>query len=140
MSWTLGQGDVDHWKDWYPGADYIDALGWDAYWRPNLPHTADDVYGPAMEAARDEGKRLLICETSMGAPGHGGTYLVDGKYVEIPEQWWTDFTADAIEYLDGPDTAAVTWFETNKTDGHWLLQNHPEALASYKAAVNASLR
>lgn len=136
MSWTISQG-VDKWRQWYPGADYVDALGWDAYWRPTLKHTAADVYGPAMAINRAEGLPLLVGETSMGAMGHGGQELVDGVYKDIPESDWTQFTTDALAYLDVPSTAAVCWFETNKGDGCWRLQGHSGALAVYAAAVQA---
>jgi Glycosyl hydrolase family 26 len=139
MSWTLSRG-KDFWRQWYPGAAYVDALGWDAYWRPTLKHTAADVYGGVMAVNKAEGKPLLICETSMGAAGHGGQQLVGGKYANIPESLWTQFTTDAIAYLNVPSTAAVTWFETNKTDGRWLLEGHPKALQIYSNAVAASAR
>ena len=71
MSWTLSRG-TDFWRQWYPGAAYVDALGWDAYWRPTLKHTAADVYGGVMAINQAEGLPLLICETSLGAQGHGG--------------------------------------------------------------------
>jgi hypothetical protein len=138
MSWTLTQG-ADTWRQWYPGPGYVDALGWDAYWRPLLPHSADDVYGPALAVTRAEGKPMLICETSMGAAGHGGQLLVDGVYQAIPDEVWTGFTAEAIAYLSIRDVAAVTWFETNKDDGRWLLEGHPAALDLWKAAVRNSL-
>lgn len=139
MSWTLRRG-ADFWRQWYPGAAYVDAIGWDAYWRPNLKHTAEDVYGGVMAVNKAEGKPLLICETSMGAPGHGGQQLIDGVYQDIPDNIWAQFTTDAIEFLDVPGVAAVTWFETNKTDGRWLLEDHPEALRIYSDAVLASAR
>lgn len=139
MSWTLTRGQ-DVWRQWYPGPKYVDALGWDAYWRPTLKHTATDVYGPAMDTARAEGKPLLICETSMGAPGHGGQELIDGIYQEIPEEDWSQFTKDAIVLLDVPTTAGVCWFETNKVDGHWRLETHPDALAGWSRAVVNSAR
>ncbi len=138
MSWTLSQG-LDFWRQWYPGPEYVDALGWDAYWRPLLPHTADDIFGPALDVSRGEGKPMLICETSMGAAGHGGQYLVDGVYRDIPDELWTAFTADAVAYLNITDVAAVTWFETNKYDGRWLLEGHAAALDLWKAAVRGSL-
>lgn len=137
MSWTLGRGD-DVWRQWYAGPEYVDALGWDAYWRPTLEHDVADVYGPAMDVTRAEGMPLLICETSMGAQGHGGQEFVDGAYVEIPEDVWMQFVTDAIAFLDVPGTAAVTWFETHKIDGHWRLQSHPDALAVWSEAVAAS--
>jgi Glycosyl hydrolase family 26 len=136
MSWTLTRG-VDFWRQWYPGAAYVDALGWDAYWRPTLKHTAADVYGGVLAVTRAEKKPMLICETSLGAQGHGGQQLVDGVYQDIPDSIWTQFTTDAIAYLNIPGVAAVTWFETNKTDGRWLLEDHPEALAIYSSAVAA---
>jgi hypothetical protein len=139
MSWTLTQGD-DTWRQWYPGPAYVDALGWDAYWRPTLPHSADYIYGPALAVCRAEGKPLLICETSMGAAGHGGQELVGGTYQDIPDELWTAFTAEAIAYLNIADVAAVTWFETNKYDGRWLLEGHSAAFDLWKAAVQNSWR
>ncbi len=93
---------------------------------------------PSLGAASSR-KPLLICETSMGSQGHGGQELVDGSYVDIPDSGWAEFTADAIAYLNVPGTAAVTWFETNKYDGDWLLENHSAALAEWGAAAVASV-
>ncbi len=137
MSWTLTRGQ-DFWRQWYPGAAYVDAIGWDAYWRPTLKHTAADVYGGVMAVNKAEKMPLLICETSLGAQGHGGQQLVGGQYVDIPDDIWSGFTTDAIQFLNVPGVTAVTWFETNKTDGRWLLEGHPEALRIYSAAVAAS--
>ena len=129
MSWTLTRG-KDVWRQWYPGPEYVDALGWDAYFRPNIAHEPEDVYGPAITVTQAEGRRLLICETSLGAKGAGGTGFTD--------QQWTDYTHGAIQLLDNT-ARAVTWFETNKVDGDWRLANHPTALAAYATAVQASI-
>lgn len=137
MAWTLSQGSADHWRDWYPGPEYVDALGWDCYWRPTLPHTAQDIYGLAYAVTQGEGKDFLVCETSMGAQGSGG-WMDSARTIPVPEAARTQFVGDAISWLDGKATA-VTWFETNKVDGNWLLEGHPEALQMWKTAVAASL-
>ncbi len=129
MSWTLTLG-KDAWRQWYPGPKYVDALGWDAYFRPNMAHEPEDVYGPAIAVTQSEGKRLLICETSLGAKGAGGKGFSDKQ--------WTDYTKGAIKLLDGT-ARAVTWFETHKVDGDWRLHNHPAALAAYADAVQTSI-
>lgn len=137
MSWTLDQVGPDHWRDWYPGPDYVDALGWDCYWRPTLPHTAQDIYGTAYAVTLGEGKDFLVCETSIGAKGAGG-WMDAARTIPVPEDVRTAFVTDAIAFLEGK-AAAVTWFETNKVDGNWLLEGHPEALQLWKTAVAASL-
>lgn len=128
MSWTLRQG-VDTWRQWYPGPGYVDALGWDAYFRPNLHRTADTVYGLAKSVSQAEGKQFLICETSMGTAHQGGGGFTD--------QEWTTLVASAIAYLDGA-AAAVAWFYTYNANGNWKLDGHAGALAEWRQAVTMS--
>lgn len=138
MSYTITGG---QWSQWLPDVSYLDAFGANAYWRPYL-RTPAAVYDPAIGAAATCGLPLIIGETSLGAAGHGGKDKADdGTFVDIDEATWTDFTRDAIAYLTDPahNIDAVTWFETNKTDGRWLHEGHPAGLALWAAAVQASL-
>ena len=61
---TVGVEAYDYWMDYYPGDDYVD------WWGVNLFSTNQIAgCGPFLAAARDHGKRVIICES---APAFAG--------------------------------------------------------------------
>jgi hypothetical protein len=117
--------------------DGMDFLGFDAYFRPKSPKTAETVYGPCIAAAKAHGVPMVIGETSVGMAGAQRTDRTNSGFTEAE---WTACTKDAVDYLKTqPTVQAVCWFEVNKSDGDWRLTNHPEALKVYRAAMLGSL-
>lgn len=63
MEWTLNPSSGRNWKNWYPGADVVDVLGWDAYHGRN--RTPDDVYKRCRAVSLAENKPWAIGETGV---------------------------------------------------------------------------
>jgi hypothetical protein len=114
------------WLQWYPGDEFVDAIGWDCYWNSDGRSTAETCYGPAYQLCLDHGKAMIVPETGFKQPYANGAVLTEAQ--------WASNVADAIAFLDGK-AKAVCWFESNKADGDWRLAPHPAALAEWKTAV-----
>lgn len=118
------------WRPIYPGDNMVDVLAWDCYWITGGPRvTADGVYGNCLRETQLKGKEFVVAETSFGAPGPtGGSGWTDSQV--------TTLTNNAIAYLDGKATF-VSWFESNKEDGNWLIEGiHPTAQSAWSTACS----
>ncbi len=63
MDWTLMSQSGRKWKDYYPGGDVIDVLGWDVYnWDKNKYTPATDLVGRVVAISKGEGKPWGIAE------------------------------------------------------------------------------
>ncbi|MBV1853478.1 CBM96 family carbohydrate-binding protein [Catellatospora tritici] len=63
MDWTLMSQSGRKWRDYYPGADVIDVLGWDVYnWDKNKYTSADDLVGRVQAISNGENKPWGIAE------------------------------------------------------------------------------
>jgi hypothetical protein len=109
---------------WYPGDAHCDAVGFDCYYRSTIPvfRTTTGVFAAPLAFATARGKPLVIGEHAVGA--------------DFTDAQWTSFVQGSIATLDVPGVAAVTWFETNKTDGDYRLVNHSAAQAEWSSVAS----
>lgn len=63
MEWTLQAASSRNWRDYYPGDDVVDALGWDAYLLKG--RKISDVFTRPRAIAAETGKPYLIAETGV---------------------------------------------------------------------------
>ena len=94
MEWSLQPASGRDWRDYYPGADTIDVLGWDAYSstkpNPTSYRSPQDMYEQIVNISEQEGLPFAIPET--------GTGLVEGDDGTARAQWLRDTTAYLTEH------------------------------------------
>ncbi|MEV4537744.1 hypothetical protein AB0J82_28600 [Asanoa sp. NPDC049518] len=100
MDWTLDPASGRNWRDYYPGAAYVDVMAWDVY---NFDVTRSETMAahnarrPAFEVARSQGKPYAVAE--LGVDDHANR---PAMLREIAS--WLRGTADArfVTYFDAP--------------------------------------
>jgi hypothetical protein len=102
MCWTATAQSGRSVDDFFPGADVVDAIGWDCYSHPNDPTTyvaPADMYGEAVAASEQLGVDWGIAETgSRLVPGDDG-----GKraaWLHDIARYTSDHGADFVTYFD----------------------------------------
>lgn len=65
MEWSLRPESGRNWKNFYPGADVVDVLAWDAY--HGKGRAASDIYSRPRSVSQAEGKPWAIAETGVAS-------------------------------------------------------------------------
>lgn len=112
----------NHWTNYYPGDDYVDWVGLDAYnwgnssscctWQ-SFGDLVTDLYGDYAGK-----KPLILAETASAEVGGNKAAWID----DMHQQLKTTFTA----------IKAVVWFDINK-ETDWRIDSSPPTLAAYRA-------
>lgn len=117
---------------YYPGDEYVDLVGLDAYWRTtdlDEPATFDSTFGPTLPFLRQLNKPIWIAET--GATDAGG-HKVD---------WINDVFA-ALQRPENADIKGVMNFALTVTSGqgtsNWAWTSTPQTTEAAKAGLVAS--
>lgn len=77
MGWSLEAASGRNWRDYYPGREYLEVLGWDLYnasWRNGQYKPIPELFAKVISTSQAEGLRFGIAET--GSPivaGDDGT-------------------------------------------------------------------
>jgi beta-mannanase len=125
--WCINAGDVpgdawNHWTNYYPGDDYVDWVGIDAYnWGSSSSCCvwtafADLVDAPYQDYAAK--KPILLPETASAEVGGDKAAWINDMHQLIKAQY--------------TDIKGVVWFDINK-ETDWRIASSPAALAAYKA-------
>jgi hypothetical protein len=72
MGWSLDARSGRNWRDYYPGRDAIDVLGWDNYndaARRGVYGSPESIFGDIVATSRGEGLPFAIAETGSGIVG-----------------------------------------------------------------------
>lgn len=119
MGYSVRGGNLAVFNSYYPGDAYVDDIGFDQYINPGIPYftTPEGSFQQPIAIAAAHHKPLVIGEVSL-YPGYS-------------DAQWTDYVARTIKLLDTPDTDAVSWFETNKSDGDWRMASHTSAVPEW---------
>jgi hypothetical protein len=112
----------NHWTNYYPGDDYVDWVGLDAYnWGTSSSCCTWQSFGDLVTDLYNDyaGKKpLIVPETSSAeVGGNKAAWIAD-----LQAQLKTHFTA----------IKAVVWFDINK-ETDWRIASSPPTLAAYKA-------
>ena len=130
MHWSLEPASGRNWRDYYPGSDVVDVLGWDVY---NLSAKNGGYDSPARMF-----DRLVATSAAAGKPyavPEFGSLLVTGDDGTRRAQW----LRDSVTYLRGTDAAFVAYFDavvpSNGAD--FRLHDAPSR-AAWRWAVSGS--
>jgi hypothetical protein len=112
----------NHWTNYYPGDDYVDWVGMDAYnWGNSSSCCTWQSFGELVTDLYNDyaGKKpIIVPETSSAeVGGNKAAWIAD-----LQQQLKTHFTA----------IKAVVWFDINK-ETDWRIASTPPTLAAYKA-------
>lgn len=126
--WAPNGGGPGNMAAMYPGDDYVDAVGLDAYnWGTTQSwsrwQTPDEVFGPWLEQLRSiaPGKQIIITETA-------GTETGGSK---------ADWISALLPYLKAqPDVTGFLWFNLNK-ETDWRISSSTAASNAFAAALTA---
>lgn len=127
MGWTVNRMSDRDWRDYYPGDDVIDVLGWDNY---NWGHsngryaTPEEIYGRVIEISNQLGKPWGIAET--------GTRLLAGDDGTDRAQW----LSQVGEFLADRGALWATYFNST-VGGDFRLTDGPSQQA-WREFVEAS--
>ena len=121
--------DIEH---YWPGEDYVDWIGMDAYnWYPKDPWGGDRPYRDFDNLFKElyddsvalSDKPIMIAEFGSSEFEYEGLTKAD---------WITDtFTKIKTEY---PRIKMFTWFQINK-ERDWRVNSSPESLAAFRKAM-----
>jgi beta-mannanase len=125
--WCINVADVpdapwNHWTNYYPGDDYVDWVGLDAYnWGSSSTCCVWTTFQDLVDTPYQDyvGKKpMMLPETASAEVGGDKA------------QWITDMhNLLKTEYTD---IKGVVWFDINK-ETDWRIASSPTALAAYKA-------
>jgi len=115
----------NHWTKYYPGDDYVDWVGLDAYnWGTSSPCCVWQSFPTLIRALYNDyaGKKpLILPETSSAEVGGSKAEWIR----EMHRALMTDFTA----------IKGVVWFDIDK-ETDWRVASSPETLKAYKEMAN----
>ncbi|WP_298801751.1 DNRLRE domain-containing protein [uncultured Pseudokineococcus sp.] len=103
MCWTLNSRSGRNWKDYYPGDDVVDELGWDCY---NLQAdrgvfvSPTDLFGPVKKASESVGKPWGIAEFGSRMLANDPTGVGRGRWLDASAKWLRDNRASWVLYFD----------------------------------------
>jgi glycosyl hydrolase family 26 len=134
MQWSVVFGGLD-WRDWYPGDDYTDYLGWDIYFEPwqgaGYPPAA--MFEPILAINASIEKPMVIGELGIGPRRASHGVFSDSEKAAI--------LTDSLDLLGdaslGVPVSALTYFYTNKAVADWTLDAWPETRDVLAKAVAA---
>ncbi|WP_176611712.1 DNRLRE domain-containing protein [Actinomadura sp. WMMB 499] len=110
MSWSLEAESKRNWRDYYPGKDAIDVLGWDTY---NLAkdryQTPAEMYSKVLEVSEEEGLPFGVAET--------GAHLIPGDGGAQRAAWLRSMT----RYLEQKNALWVAYFDLDWPTGDFRL-------------------
>lgn len=124
MGWTVNPASKLNWKDYYPGAGYINVLGWDPYNDAGSvagPSTYPDpanIYGGVVAVSKAAGKPFGIAETGSrlipsdpSGAGRGAWLTKVGKYLKDNNALFVAYWDSAVKIgdyrlTDAPSAAA----------------------------------
>lgn len=104
MGYTLTGAKGRDWRNYYPGDDVVDVLGWDVYSTPGrVRYTApEQVFGRCVQVSRDAGKPFGFAEwASVLAPGDDGSERAD--WMRAAGAYHRDAGALFSTYFDSPN-------------------------------------
>ncbi|MBE1534081.1 CBM96 family carbohydrate-binding protein [Actinomadura algeriensis] len=114
MSWSLEAESRRNWRDYYPGRDVIDVLGWDTY---NLAkdryQTPDEMYSKVLQVSEEENLPFGVAET--------GAHLIPGDNGAKRAAWLRSMT----RYLEQKDALWVAYFDLDWPTGDFRLLDAP---------------
>jgi hypothetical protein len=113
----------NHWTDYYPGDDYVDWVGIDAYnWGSSSSCCVWQSFAALLTGSPYQDysskKPIMLPETASAEVGGNKA------------QWITDMHHDLM--TEFRDIRAVVWFDINK-ETDWRINSSPSALAAYQA-------
>ena len=122
MDWTLMSQSGRKWKDYYPGRDVVQVLGWDIY---NPPGQVDrgqyqsptEIYRRVIEASRAEDLPFGIGET--------GSYLVKGDAGTGRAAW----LRSVAKHLSDEGALFVAYFDHDWPSGDFRLRDQASIAA-----------
>jgi mannan endo-1,4-beta-mannosidase len=115
--------------DWYPGDDYVDALGIDGYnWGTSQPwsewHSPAEIFDPVVAALREVGDDLPLLFAEVGCAEAGGD----------KGAWISEFAAYLTRLAGEREVWGFVWFDHDK-ETDWRLASSPAAAAAMSAAL-----
>ncbi|TDC97395.1 DNRLRE domain-containing protein [Actinomadura sp. 7K507] len=116
MSWSLTAESKRDWRDYYPGRDVIQVLGWDTYnlgWKKGRYDSPETMYGQVLEVSKQERLPFGIAET--------GSYLVGDDKGAERAAWLRATNA----YLKKHDALWVSYFDLDWETGDFRLLDAP---------------
>jgi len=120
MSWTLDARSGRNWRDYYPGRDVIQVLGWDVYNlldKKGLYEPPKQMYQKVIEVSEQEKLPFGIAET--------GSYLVGGDTGEKRAKWLREMVA----HLGKAGALWVAYFDLDWPSGDFRLLDAPSRKA-----------
>ena len=134
---------------WYPGDNYVDWLGLDAYnWGSSKQgmgwYSPAQMFGPyirpdgrssdnlnkLMACDSTDSKNIIIAETGCHAQTSEGALSVE------KEQWFRDFRAYFKNAPEAARVKGIAYFHNDADEALWEIDKPPEALSSYQAIAN----
>lgn len=110
MEWSLRKGSGRNWRDYYPGKNVIDVLGWDAYnygafgksaARAHSYDSPASIYSTAVKVSKAEGKPFGFAEWgSLLVPGDSGTRRA--AWISASMKYFAKHGAMFATYFDTP--------------------------------------
>jgi hypothetical protein len=116
MSWSAFTASGRNWRDYYPGRNVIQVLGWDAYnmrAKKGEYHVPSGIFGPPIEISRNEGLPFAIAET--------GSHLVEGDSGAERAEW----VQATVKYLIEQKALFVAYFDVDWSTGDYRLRDVP---------------
>lgn len=120
MGWDLDPRAKRNWRDYYPGNDVVQVMGWDIYNDPpgkNAYQPPATMFGQAISISRAEGLPFGIAET--------GSFLMPGDNGERRAAWLRDVTT----YLAREGALWVAYFDHDWPTGDYRLLDDPSRRA-----------
>ncbi len=126
MDWTVNPKSGRDWRDYYAGASYIDAFGWDSYnagaSKPTKYYEPDYIYGLAVKVSKAEGKPFGFSEW--------GSRLVDGDngsgravWMKASARYMDSAGAEFGAYFDAPVDNEYRLFDQPSKDALRAIMN-----------------
>ncbi|RKS72066.1 hypothetical protein BZB76_4879 [Actinomadura pelletieri DSM 43383] len=116
MGWSLDPLSKRDWRDYYPGRDVIQVLGWDVYnlsWKKGIYDSPATMYDRVIATSKAENLPFGVAET--------GSFLVKGDKGDRRAAWIRETNA----YLAKHKALWVAYFDLNWPTGDYrLLDSH----------------
>jgi hypothetical protein len=123
MGWSVNPMSGRNWRDWYPGAQYLDVLAWDLY-NPGWDDADEPGYRPVgplfanvIATSAAEGLAFGIGET--------GSPLIAGDDGTQRAAWLRSLSA----HLTDNDALFVAYFDHDWDNGDYRLRDEPSKAA-----------
>ncbi|MFD0853298.1 hypothetical protein ACFQ07_13740, partial [Actinomadura adrarensis] len=120
MSWSLEAESGRDWRDYYPGRDVIQVLGWDTYnlgWKKGRYDSPSTMYDRVLTVSEKERLPFGIAET--------GSFLIAGDKGDQRAAWIRATNA----YLEKHGALWVSYFDLDWETGDYRLLDAPSRKA-----------